>query len=57
MSVLLVTHRLEEMEAMNEILVLEDGRIVERGRHKELIEKEGRYAKMWQLGRDYLEGF
>jgi ATP-binding cassette subfamily C protein CydC len=53
-SVLLVTHRLVGMEAMDEIVVLEGGRIVERGKHKELLEKEGRYARMWGLGRDFI---
>jgi thiol reductant ABC exporter CydC subunit len=54
-SMLLVTHRLVGMEAMDEIIVLEGGRIVERGGHEELVENEGTYAKMWKLGRDYLD--
>jgi thiol reductant ABC exporter CydC subunit len=56
-SVLLVTHRLVGMEAMDEILVLESGRIVERGRHEELLQANRRYARMWRVERDYLEGY
>ena len=33
----------------DQILVVDDGRIVERGRHSELLAAEGYYAKMWQL--------
>ena len=32
-----------------EILVMEDGRIVERGTHAELLELDQKYAKMWNL--------
>ena len=31
----------------DEIIVLEDGRIVERGRHGDLLAKDGNYAAMW----------
>jgi ATP-binding cassette subfamily B protein len=33
----------------DEILVLEDGRIVERGNHAALLAEDGRYAAMWRL--------
>jgi thiol reductant ABC exporter CydC subunit len=48
-SVLLATHRLVGMEWMDEILVLDRGRIVERGRHIELLAYRGLYRRMWDL--------
>lgn len=48
-SVLWITHRLVGLETMDEILVLEAGRIVERGTQAELLAKEGLYRKMWDL--------
>lgn len=48
-TVLLVTHRLLGMEHMDEIIVLEDGRMLERGTHARLLEGQGRYARLWEL--------
>jgi ATP-binding cassette subfamily C protein CydCD len=48
-SILLMTHRLVGLEAMDEILVLEAGRIVERGAHAELLERSGAYRRMWDV--------
>lgn len=48
-SLLLITHHLIGMERMDEILVLDDGKIVERGTHEELLRKPGLYARMWRL--------
>ena len=42
-----VAHRLSTVVDADEILVLETGRIVERGNHDALLEKNGRYADMW----------
>ncbi len=44
-----ITHRLLEMERMDEILVLSKGEIVERGTHTELIARGGLYRRMWEL--------
>ena len=48
-SMLWITHRLVGMQAMDEILLLENGRIVERGRHHQLLEQGGIYRRMWDL--------
>lgn len=53
-SVLWITQRLVGMEWMDEILVLQAGRVVQRGRHIELIAVEGLYQQMWQAQNDRL---
>jgi thiol reductant ABC exporter CydC subunit len=55
-TTLVITHRLVGLEAMDEILVLERGRVVERGRHQELLEVRGLYRRMWELQNQVLEG-
>ena len=45
-TVLLITHRLVGLEAMDEILVLDRGRVAERGSHQELLGAGGIYAGM-----------
>jgi len=47
-ATLMVTHRLTAMDTANEILVFQDGRIVERGTHQHLLQNEGSYWRMWQ---------
>ena len=46
-ATLLITHRLAGLQAVDEIIVLEGGRALERGRHAELIDADGPYARMW----------
>ncbi len=46
---LLITHRLVGLENVDEILVMDHGRIVERGTHTELLESEGVYRRLWDL--------
>jgi ABC-type multidrug transport system fused ATPase/permease subunit len=46
---LLITHRLAGMEQMDQILVLDRGRMVEQGRHDELLGAKGLYAELWHL--------
>ena len=43
---LVIAHRLSTIEKADEILVIEDGRIVERGMHDELLAKKGAYAQL-----------
>jgi ATP-binding cassette, subfamily C, bacterial CydCD len=46
-AVLLITHRLAGLEAVDEVIVLDGGRALERGTHAELLALAGRYAQMW----------
>ncbi|GER85179.1 thiol reductant ABC exporter subunit CydC [Thermogemmatispora aurantia] len=48
-TTLLVTHRLLHMEQMDEILVVDGGRIVERGRHEQLLAQGGLYRRLWEV--------
>ena len=42
-----IAHRLSTIRQADQILVVEDGQIVERGKHEELIEKKGRYFQLY----------
>ncbi len=46
-TTLIIAHRLSTVVEADEILVLDDGRITERGSHVELLERGGQYAAMW----------
>ena len=50
-TTLIITHSLFGLERVDEILVLERGRIVERGRHDALLRRAGAYRRMWDLRR------
>ena len=48
-TALVIAHRLSTVVDAHEIVVLEKGRVVERGPHAELLALNGRYAQMWRL--------
>ena len=48
-ALLLITHRLAGLERMDEILVLDGGRVVERGGHAELLRGGGLYRRWWEM--------
>jgi ATP-binding cassette subfamily C protein CydC len=47
-STFIITHRLVAMEFADEILLLQDGHVIERGTHQALLQHEGSYWRMWQ---------
>ncbi|MEM9622795.1 MAG: ATP-binding cassette domain-containing protein, partial [Pseudomonadota bacterium] len=46
-TVLMIAHRLSTIAGADSILVINQGRIVERGRHRELLDQGGLYAELW----------
>lgn len=48
-TTLVIAHRLSTIVDANEILVMENGRIVEQGSHQQLLQKSAVYARMWAL--------
>jgi ABC-type transport system involved in Fe-S cluster assembly fused permease/ATPase subunit len=51
-TTLVIAHRLSTVMDADQILVLDHGRIVERGTHGELLAAQGEYARMWALQRE-----
>jgi ATP-binding cassette subfamily B protein len=46
-TTLIIAHRLSTVVDADQILVLEQGRVVEQGRHHQLLARSGNYAQMW----------
>ncbi|MNG10914.1 Lipid A export ATP-binding/permease protein MsbA [compost metagenome] len=47
-TVIAIAHRLSTIAAMDRLIVMDDGRIIEQGTHAELLRKNGTYARLWQ---------
>ena len=52
---ILITHRLVGLENVDEILVISDGQIIEKGRHEELLKQGGLYRHLWDLQNQILD--
>lgn len=48
-TVIAIAHRLSTLSMMDEVIVLDKGRIAERGKHNELLKRKGHYAKLWNI--------
>ena len=54
-TTLIIAHRLSTIVDADMIMVMESGKVVERGSHQQLMIKKGRYSEMWDLQRDSVD--
>ena len=47
-TVIAIAHRLSTIAAMDRLIVMDSGQIIEQGTHKELLQRDGLYASLWQ---------
>jgi ATP-binding cassette subfamily B protein len=47
-TVLMISHQLSAAAACDRILVMENGRLVQQGTHRELVEQAGTYRRLWE---------
>jgi ATP-binding cassette, subfamily B, multidrug efflux pump len=47
-TILIIAHRISTVKAADQIIVLEDGHVIEQGRHQELVARGGVYAQMYR---------
>ncbi len=50
-TLLVIAHRLDTVMHADQILLLDEGKVREQGRHAELLARQGLYARLWALGR------
>ena len=46
---LIIAHRLATVKNCDKIIVMEQGEIIEKGTHEELLEKKGQYYSLWEM--------